>query len=155
MILWRWDRLPTPVFWPGEFHGLYSPWGRKELDMTEGLSLSLSAANLGISCFGFMWVSQDEPGPITVGRVMCFPGGTSGQEPACQCRRCKRHSSDLWAGKIPWRRARQPTLVFLSREFHGQRNLAHYSPWVAKSQTRPMITFTFTWHVDNSFNSRI
>ena len=19
------DRLPTPVFWPGEFHGLYSP----------------------------------------------------------------------------------------------------------------------------------
>ena len=26
---------PTPVFWPGKFHGLYSPWGRKELDMTE------------------------------------------------------------------------------------------------------------------------
>ena len=23
------------VFWPGEFHGLYSPWGRKELDRTE------------------------------------------------------------------------------------------------------------------------
>ena len=21
--------LPTPIFWPGEFHGLYSPWGRK------------------------------------------------------------------------------------------------------------------------------
>ena len=21
----------TPVFWPGKFHGLYSPWGRKEL----------------------------------------------------------------------------------------------------------------------------
>ena len=31
------ERLPTPVFWPGEFHGLYSPWGHKELDMTEGL----------------------------------------------------------------------------------------------------------------------
>ena len=31
--------LPTPVFWPGEFHGLYSPWGRKELDTTEQLSL--------------------------------------------------------------------------------------------------------------------
>ena len=25
----------TPVFWPGEFHGLYSPWGRKESGMTE------------------------------------------------------------------------------------------------------------------------
>ena len=22
------ERLPTPVFWPGEFHGLYSPWGK-------------------------------------------------------------------------------------------------------------------------------
>ena len=28
------------VFWPGGFHGLYSPWGHKELDMTEHLSLS-------------------------------------------------------------------------------------------------------------------
>ena len=25
----------VPVFWPGEFHGLYSPWGRKESDTTE------------------------------------------------------------------------------------------------------------------------
>ena len=31
----------TPVFWPGEFHGLYSPWGHKESDTTEQLSLSL------------------------------------------------------------------------------------------------------------------
>ena len=27
--------LPTPVFWPGEVHGLYSPWGRRESNMTE------------------------------------------------------------------------------------------------------------------------
>ena len=39
-IPWRRERPPTPVFWPGEFHGLYSPWGHKELDMTEQLSLS-------------------------------------------------------------------------------------------------------------------
>ena len=32
-------KLPTPVFWPGEFHGLPSPWGHKELDTTEQLSL--------------------------------------------------------------------------------------------------------------------
>ena len=32
---WSRQRLPTPVFWPREFQGLYSPWGRKELDMTE------------------------------------------------------------------------------------------------------------------------
>ena len=33
---------PTPVFWPGEFHGLYSPGGHKESDKSECLSLSLS-----------------------------------------------------------------------------------------------------------------
>ena len=29
------ERLPTPVFSPGELYGLYSPWGLKESDMTE------------------------------------------------------------------------------------------------------------------------
>ena len=38
-IPWRREKLPTPVFWPGEFHGLYSPWGCKESDVTELLSL--------------------------------------------------------------------------------------------------------------------
>ena len=38
---WRRERLPTPVFWPGEFHGRYSPRGRKESDTTtEQLSLT-------------------------------------------------------------------------------------------------------------------
>ena len=41
-IPWRMELLPTPVFWPGEFHGLYNPWGHKELDMTEQLSFSTS-----------------------------------------------------------------------------------------------------------------
>ena len=31
-IPWRRERLTTPVFWPGEFHELYSPWGRKETE---------------------------------------------------------------------------------------------------------------------------
>ena len=38
-IPWRREQLSIPVFWPGEFHGLYSPWGLKELDTTERLSL--------------------------------------------------------------------------------------------------------------------
>ena len=42
---WRRERLPTPAFWPGEFHGLYSPWGHKELDRTEWLSLSYIKRN--------------------------------------------------------------------------------------------------------------
>ena len=43
---------PTPVFWAGEFHGLYSPWGHKELDMTEQLSLSLFIAKeRSVACY--------------------------------------------------------------------------------------------------------
>ena len=37
-VPWRGEQLPTPVLWPGEFHGLYSPWGRKESDTIEQLS---------------------------------------------------------------------------------------------------------------------
>ena len=29
-ILWRREELPTPVFRPGEFHRVYSPWGCKD-----------------------------------------------------------------------------------------------------------------------------
>ena len=47
-IPWRRERLPTPVLWAGEFHGLYSPWGRKESDTTEWLSLH----SLRIDWFG-------------------------------------------------------------------------------------------------------
>ena len=35
---------------------------------------------------------------------------------------------DPWVGKIPWRRAWQPTSVFLPRESHGQRRLVGYGP---------------------------
>ena len=34
-ILWRRERLPMAIFWPGEFHGLCISWGHKELDMAE------------------------------------------------------------------------------------------------------------------------
>ena len=56
---------------------------------------------------------------------MGFAGGTSGKEPACQCRRLKRCSFDIWVEKIPWRRAWQLTAVFLPGE----------SPWTGAWQT--------------------
>ena len=61
-----------------------------------------------------------------------FSGGTSSKEPAGQRRRCKRRGCDPWVRKIPWRRAWQPTPVFLPGESHGQRSLAGYSPWGRK-----------------------
>ena len=61
-----------------------------------------------------------------------FPGGASGKEPTCQCRRHKRHRFDPWVRKIPWKRKWQPTPVFLPGKSHGQRSLAGYSPWNCK-----------------------
>ena len=56
------------------------------------------------------------------------PGGASGNESTCQYRRHKRHKFDSWVRKIPCRRERQSTAVFLPGESHGQRSLADYSP---------------------------
>ena len=60
---------------------------------------------------------------------MGFSDGASGKEPTCQCVRRKIHGFDPWFGKIPWKRAWQPTPVFFPGESHGQRSLAGYSPW--------------------------
>jgi len=52
------------VFWPGELHGLYSPWGCKESDMTERLSLfifcgdMIQPANKGPSSQGYGFSSS-------------------------------------------------------------------------------------------------
>ena len=48
-----------------------------------------------------------------------FPASASGKEAACQCRKCKRCRFNPLTGKIPWRKAWQPTPVFLPGE----------SPW--------------------------
>ena len=60
-------------------------------------------------------------GPLSIAPKGTFPG----QEPACQCRRCKSHRFSPWVGKIPWRRQWQPTQVLLPGESHGhgQRSL--------------------------------
>ena len=52
-----------------------------------------------------------------------FPSGSVCEESACQCRR---------RGFDPWRRAWQPTPVFLPGESHRQRSLVGYSPWGGK-----------------------
>ena len=70
-------------------------------------------------------------------RRMGFPGGTSGKEPTCQGRRCKRHRFDPWVGKIPWRRAWQTHSSISCLE-----NPMDRGPWwatihrVTKSQTQ-------------------
>ena len=58
-----------------------------------------------------------------------YTAGTSGKKPTYQCRRCKRYRFYHWVGKIPWRRAWQPTPVFLPGKSHRQRSLVGYAPW--------------------------
>ena len=51
-----------------------------------------------------------------------------------------RGSCDPWVGKIPWRRAWQPTPVFLPGESHGQRSLVGYSPAATAKSLQSCLT---------------
>ena len=67
-------------------------------------------------------------------RHTVFPGGSVVQE---STRQCWWSRFDPWVGKVPWRRKRQSTPVFLPGKSHGQRGLESCSPWgLKKSQTR-------------------
>ena len=109
-IPWRWKWQPTPVFLPGKSHGQRiltgcSSRGCRESDMAELLSRHKRAVLEG------------------------FPWWLSGKEPTCQYRRLRFDSS---VGKILWERECQPPAVFLPGKSQGQKNLAGYSPRVAK-----------------------
>ena len=68
-------------------------------------------------------------GFLILGSFSIEVGGGSGKEPTSQSRRYMRQGFDPWVGKIPWRRAWEPTSVFLPREPHGKRSLAGYMGW--------------------------
>ena len=68
-----------------------------------------------------------EIGPATLPEGLA--GGSGGKEFSYQYR---RHRFSSTVGKTPWRRAWQPTPVFLPGESQGQRSLAGYSPWGRK-----------------------
>ena len=59
-----------------------------------------------------------------------------GKESACQGRRSKRYGFNPWVGKIPWRRACQPTAVFLPGE----------SPWTEEPGRPQSIAFQRVRH---------
>ena len=82
-IPWRRERLPTPVLWPGEFRGLYSPWGSEESNTT-----------------GFTPLPHLRGASLMAQLVKNLP-------------ECRRPQFNCWVRKIPWRRDRLPTPVFL------------------------------------------
>ena len=74
-----------------------------------------------------------------------FPRWCSGKESSCQYRRHKRCEFDSRVGKIPWRRAWQPTPVFLPGESRGQSSLEGCSPWGCKELGTTEHTNTTQW----------
>ena len=59
---------------------------------------------------------------------------------ACNAGAAGRHGFDPWVGKIPLKKAWQPAPVFSPGEFHGQRSLAGYSPWLCKELDMTEVT---------------
>ena len=66
---------------------------------------------------------------VTHSSILAFPGGASGKESPCQCRRHKRRGFHLWIRMIPWSRKWPHAPIFLLGKCNGQRSLANYSPW--------------------------
>ena len=87
--------------------------------------LLVSSASPRLLCWAPVFsVSQINTGSWHLG-ILC---GESGEGPICQRRRHKGHGFNAWVRKIPWRRAWQPTPIFLLGESIGQRRLTGYSP---------------------------
>ena len=120
----HWVTIALRAYWPQKFplraltsNLLQKRTARKQVEWRQTIVCIITLDSL--NC---VWVQSR----------LNFPGGPTGKEPACQCRRCKRCRFDPWVGKIPWKRAWLPTPVFLPGESHGQRDLVGYSPWGLK-----------------------
>ena len=81
--------------------------------------------------------------------INSFPAGVGGKEPACQCKRYKRHGFNPWVRKIPWSREWQPTPVFLPGESYGQISLAGYR--LCGSKGLEMTEQLSTQHLNNIY----
>ena len=96
------------------------------------------------------WPGGERTQPPSVGEFMTYfqqslfsklglPWSHGCKEPTCQC---KRTRFDPPVRKIPWRRAWQPTPIFLLGEAHGQKSLAGYSSWRHKELDRTEMKLT-------------
>ena len=114
----------TTATWEAQFHTL-----SRSNTVASNVTLALFTAQFAL--FSLQWLRLSHLGQH-IRSEQGLPGGASSKEPACQCRRLKRHEFSPWVGTIPWRRAWQPTPVSLPGESHCQRNLVGYSPQGSK-----------------------
>ena len=64
-----------------------------------------------------------------------LPRWARAKEPVCQGGSCGRHGFNSWVGETPWRRAGQPTPVFLPGESMDRGSWCATVHTVAKSRT--------------------
>ena len=118
--------------YPLQYSGLEN-WGRKELDTTERLSLSF----FPVVVSGKFTLSMPRGEGLSeevilkqasqVALAVKNPPANAGD---------KRRRFDPWVGKIPWRKAWQPSPVFLPGGSHGQRSLVTIVHGIAQSRTQ-------------------
>ena len=133
---------------------VYSPWGHKDLDLTEWLTLlktslvvqwlRLHASTAGETGYIPGWGTKIPYASWCNNKkikfdILGFPGGSDSEESACNV-------GDLGSiRKIPWRREWLPTPVFFPGESHGQRSLVGYSPWgLKKSDMTEKLTLSLS-----------
>ena len=78
---------------------------------------------------------------------MGFPGGDSGKEFACQCRRGRRPVFNPWVWRIPWRRHGPHSSVLARRipwteEPVGLREITQSQTWLKQLSTHAYVHFT-------------
>ena len=99
-------------------------FGMCKFEMALGRLAFPEVQELGLGCVKF---------EMAFGRL-AFPGGSDGKESICQCRKPEFYP---WVGKIPWRRAWQPTSVLWPGESRGTEELdGPQSMGVTQSRTR-------------------
>ena len=121
ILAWR-------IPWTEEPDG-YSPWGHKQLDTTEQLTLTHLL---------YLYCIRISSQRLKIKRKsLRLPRWLNGKESTCQCKKHRRQGFHPWVKKSPWSRKWQPSPVLLPGKFHGQRSLVGYSP---RGQTRTRLT---------------
>ena len=115
--------------------------------VTQATKLSLNGVWTRSLVFGFKVTETKVVGftlnIVTVG----FRGGAVVKNPPANARDTRDVGSIPGLGRFPWRRAWQPTLVFLSGKILEQRSLVGYSPWGCKELDMTEHTHTHNYTV--------
>ena len=153
---WRRDWLPTPVFsgFPGGSDGKESACNVRDLGSIPGLGKSPGGGHgnpfqcsclespheqrslVGYSPWGHKESQNSEAQPSTY-TWLGFLGGAGGEEPCCQCRRCKRRGNPGW-GRPPGERNGNPLRYSCLEEPGGLQSPGLQS----QTQLKPLSTHT-------------